>query len=295
MTENRKAMFAALASSLGFVTNDTLVKLAAAELPAGQIIVWRGAMATTLLFILAAATGSLRSWRTLADTAMVLRIAAAVASTILIVVSLAALPLPIVNAVLQLTPLSVTAGAALYFREHVGWMRWAAALTGFIGVLMIIRPGGSSLGPLTWLPLVALIFTTLRDLSTRAIPRDVPTLFAAAATSAAITAAGLVFWPFETWVATPSMASIAYLAAAALALCVGYSAIVMAMRTGEVAVIAPFRYISIPISLAFGYWIWGDIPDTLAFAGITLILLTGLAATLIEARDSRSLQRRAHG
>jgi drug/metabolite transporter (DMT)-like permease len=48
------------------------------------------------------------------------------------------------------------------------------------------------------------------------------------------------------------------------------------LRTGEISVVAPFRYAPVPLSLLLGYWWWGDVPDTVAFLGIGLVVAAGL-------------------
>jgi drug/metabolite transporter (DMT)-like permease len=63
--------------------------------------------------------------------------------------------------------------------------------------------------------------------------------------------------------------------ASAACLFVANTAMIMALRTGEISVIAPFRYSMVPLSLVLGYWLWGDIPDTLASLGIGLVLAAG--------------------
>jgi drug/metabolite transporter (DMT)-like permease len=52
--------------------------------------------------------------------------------------------------------------------------------------------------------------------------------------------------------------------------------IITALRTGEIAVVAPFRYVAAPLSIVLGYWWWGDVPDALAFAGIGLVIAAGV-------------------
>ena len=122
---------------------------------------------------------------------MVMRLVAAAAATTFIVISLRYVPLATVNTVLQVTPLLVTAGAAIFYGERVGLSRWLAALTGFLGVMLIVKPGNAVLGTAAYLVLVALAFTTLRDLTTRGLERNIPSIFVAAASAAAITLAGI--------------------------------------------------------------------------------------------------------
>jgi drug/metabolite transporter (DMT)-like permease len=288
MTDNARGIIAVLVSSLAFVLNDACVKLVSAELPSGEIIVVRGALATVLLTAGVVALGAMRPLALLATPMMLLRLASAAGATVFIVLSLRHLPLATVITVLQVTPLAVTAGAAIIYRERVGLRRWLAALTGFIGVILIVRPGGG-IGAAAYLALTTLLFTTTRDLTTRGLHRDIPSIFVAAASTAAITLAGFLVIPFDAAWSMPSSPAWVLMFASAACLFVANTFIIMALRTGEISVIAPFRYTMVPLSIVLGYWLWGDIPDALASAGIGLVLVAGLYTLH---RERLSLMRR---
>lgn len=170
MTDNARGILAMLIGSTAFVMNDAMVKLVTAELPAGEIIVIRGVLSTALLAIGVVAMRAMRPIAVLLTPMMLMRLAAAAGATIFVVLTLRHLPLATVNCVVQFTPLAVTAGAALLYGERVGWQRWLAAFAGFIGVVLIVKPGGS-FGVAAYLALTTLMFTTIRDLSTRAPSR----------------------------------------------------------------------------------------------------------------------------
>jgi drug/metabolite transporter (DMT)-like permease len=263
-------------ASTAFVMNDALVKIVSAELPAGEIIVLRGVLATGMLSIAAVALGAVRPLRILVAPAMVLRLASSATATTLVVISLRQMPIATLNAILQFTPLAATIGAALVFGERIGLARAGAAVVALIGVLLIIKPG-AGLAAATGCALTALAFSTLRDLSTRGLPADIPSIFVAAATAAAIVVAGLAIAPFEAW-HLPSAAALARLGLAATMMFFANTFIIMGLRHGDFAATAPFRYLPIPLSLALGYWWWGDFPDATAACGIALVLGSGVYA-----------------
>lgn len=283
MTDNLRGIVTVVISSIAYVFNDAMVKLAASELPIGEIIVLRGILSTGLLAIGAIALGAWRPIRVLLTPGMILRLIAASGATCFIVFALSNLPLPTVTAVLQVTPLAVTAGSAFLYGERVGWRRWTAALTGFIGVLLVVRPTGTGFGSAGWIALTALIFTTVRDLSTRSIDRSIPSIYIATASSAAIGLAGFMLMPFEVWTA-PSAHAWSLMSASAAFLFVGNTLIVYALRTGDLSVVAPFRYTVIPLSLVLGYLFWDDIPDVIAMFGILLVMGAGLYTLQRERR-----------
>jgi drug/metabolite transporter (DMT)-like permease len=276
MTDNLRGILAVLTASTAFVLNDAVVKLVSAELPSGELIVVRGVLATGMLALGVVAMGATRPLRILFTALMILRIASAAAATTCIVVSLRYLPLATVNTVLQVTPLAVTAGVAIIYREKVGLPRWLAAFTGFAGVLLIVKPGEGAYGAAAYILLATLVFTTTRDLSTRGLNQNIPSIFVAAASAAAVMLAGFVVAPFDDAWTVPSSWAWGLMTVSAASLFVANTAMIMALRTGEIAVVGPFRYAPVPLSLVLGYWWWGDVPDALAFVGIGLVVAAGL-------------------
>lgn len=275
MTDNLRGIIAVLIASTAFVVNDAAVKLVSDELPSGEIIVVRGVLATALLAVGVAMLGAARPLSILLTPMMALRLIAAGAATTFIVISLRYVPLATVNTVLQVTPLLVTAGAAIFYAEKVGLRRWLAALTGFAGVLLIVKPGGG-MGAAAFIVLVALAFTTMRDLTTRGLDRTIPSVFVAAASAVVITLAGFLVAPFDAAWTMPTAGAWGWLWVSAVCQFIATTFIVIALRTGEISVVAPFRYVAAPLSVAIGYWWWGDLPDTLAFVGIGLVVAAGL-------------------
>ena len=123
--------------------------------------------------------------------------------------------------------------------------------------------------------LVALVFTATRDLTTRFVNPAVPSLLVAVASSFMITLAGLTLYPFETW-HWPSQRALSLLGGAAVCLYFAYYLGIVAMRTGEIAVVAPFRYSLILLALVLSYVVWGHVPDAYASAGIAIVCGAGL-------------------
>jgi len=116
----------------------------------------------------------------------------------------------------------------------------------------------------------------VRDLTTRGLDRGIPSIFVAAASSAAIVPAGLLVAPFDAPWIFPSAWAWGLLTGSAGLFFVANTLIIVSLRTGEIAVIAPFRYVGAPFSVLLGYWWWGDMPDAVAFAGIGLVIAAGL-------------------
>lgn len=286
MTDNLRGILAMLASAAGFVTNDAIVKVVTTELPTGEIIFIRGALATALMGIVTSMMGGWRSPSVLFRPAMMLRLLAAVTATLFVVASLRHLPLSTTNGVLQASPLLVTAGAALLLGAHVGPHRWAASLLGLFGVLLIVKPGTESFVPEAWLALACLVAASVRDLTTRFIDHSVPSIFVTFASSAVIMLAGLALLPLEVWV-WPSARALTLLSVAAVCLFVAYHFGVVAMRIGEIPVVAPFRYTAMVLALILGFVVWGHVPDWLSLAGMALVVAAGLYLLVHERKGLR--------
>lgn len=292
MTDNLKGILCMLASTAGFVTNDAIVKVLTEELPNGQIIFLRGLVATALMGLIASI---LRAWRppsVLLKPAMALRLGAAALSTLFVVAALRHLPLSTTNAILQVSPLLVTAGAALLLGAEVGWRRWVASLVGFLGVLLIIKPNASGVSPSIWLALACLASSATRDLTTRFIDPSVPSILVTFAASAIIMIAGLCLLAFDPWV-MPSARALVLIMVAACCLFVAYYFGVVAMRIGQIPVVAPFRYASIVLALILGFAVWGHVPDPLSLSGIGLIVGAGLY--LLHRERIHMFRRRSDG
>ena len=273
----RGAGFMCLAMA-GFTCNDALVKAVSGVMNAGQIMLVRGVFTSLLVLLLARHFGAMRSFRLVLTPAVGLRVVAEVGASITYIWALGHMQLANASAILQALPLAVTLGAALFLGEPVGWRRWLAIIIGFLGVLIVLRPGPEGF---TWAALSVLasvVFAAIRDLCTRRIDPAVPSLFISVITATAITLTGAVLVvPLGGW-QPMSMASLGLLAGASLLLLVGYQFIVLAMRNGEIAVVAPLRYTSLVWSIGTGMLFFAEKPDIWMVTGVAVIIGSGLYA-----------------
>src|SRR4029079_9608275 len=116
------------------------------------------------------------------------------------------------------------------FGEEVRWRRWLAIAVGFIGVLIIVRPGGAGFNAYALLALVCVALCAVRDLATKRLPEHIPSLLVSTVTAALVTVCGaLLVVPMGGW-RPVSAQSLGLLATAAFLLLVGYQFIIMSMR-----------------------------------------------------------------
>lgn len=286
--ENLRGIIGISAANLLFLINDVLIKLASDELSLGQILFIRGLFATALLIPIAYAAGAMRHIRSIWHWALALRTIAEIFSAILFILALFNMPIGNINAILQVVPLMVTACAALFLRERVGWRRWAAIGVGFVGVMIVIRPGLDGFDAWSLVALASMVFITLRDLATRLMPRGIPVLLVALVTAIAVGLTGPVYSAAagETWL-LPSGHAILLIAGSTVFLIGGYLLAVDFMRHGDIAVVAPFRYIVVLWAIVVGYIVWGEVPDAPMIIGTALVIASGIYTLHRERKVAR--------
>jgi len=285
-SDNLRGILAMLAAMGSLIFNDALLKMAAAELPTGQAIFLRGLFATLLCVGVIVATVGPGALLHAGSRRVQARAGADVLGTILYLSALMHMPIADATALLQFAPLAITAGAALFLGVRVGWRRWLATLVGLIGVLIIVRPGGTGFNAYSLLALSAIGFVAIRDLVTRRIGPEVPTMVVAATSAAAVTAGALLLALIETWV-WPSLSALALLLVAGVGLVGGNYWIVVAMRNGDIAAVAPFRYSASLWAIAAGLLVWGEVPDLWTWTGIAIVTGAGIYTILRESRQRR--------
>ena len=279
----------------GFTMNDSITKAVSSEMNFGQVMLVRGLFAIVLIGLLAFHQRALRPMRTLLVRPVALRVIGEVVGTVSFLAAIVHLPLANTTAIFQALPLVITLGAALLFGEPVGWRRWLAITAGFIGVLIIVRPGAEGFSQFSLLALVSVVFCAARDLATRQIPAQIPSLFITLLTTAVVTATGAaILFPLGGWT-PPSGRALALLALAAVLLLIGYQCVIMALRAGDISAVAPFRYSALLWAILLGYLVFGDIPDRLMITGASIIVLSGLYTFHRERIRHRLLAASASG
>jgi drug/metabolite transporter (DMT)-like permease len=278
LTDNVFGAILMAVSMLSFISNDALMKFLLQTISVEQGIFMRGLVSVPLLALIAYLRKSLfvridwRNWRVILTRAF-----AELAATMAFLTALSHMPLANITAILQALPLTVTMFTAIFFGEQVGWRRWSAILAGFIGVLIIIRPGGDGFNEYAVLAIVAVACVTVRDAITRRLDRSVPSLFVAFISAIPIFIYGGVATATTGWTIV-SGAIIGIVVVAAIAITCGYLFAVMAMRNGEISFVAPFRYTGMIWAILFGFLLFGDLPDAATILGTMIVIGMGVYA-----------------
>ena len=263
-------------SMFGFTVNDTFMKAVTQDVPLYQAIALRGVIALIGLLLVARLTHSFTlALPRHASGLIVLRSLAEVAATILFLTALMHMPLANLSAVMQVTPLAVTLGAALYYKDKIGWRRMTAILIGFAGVMIILRPGSDGFDVWSVMGLASVVAVVVRDLAVRPLPRDVPSMMVALGAAVAVTLMGLVGTLLQGWHPV-TLLQFAQISGAGVMLIIGYICAVTAMRVGDVGFVAPFRYMSLMWAILLGWTVFGSLPDLWALFGALIVVATGI-------------------
>ncbi|MFD1343553.1 DMT family transporter [Litorisediminicola beolgyonensis] len=285
--ENRRGALLMMGSMAAFTLNDTCLKAVTATLPLAQTLVLRGLIASALLALLAWRRGALTVTLSRRDKGLVaLRSLAEVGAAWFFLTALTQMPLANVTALLQTLPLTVTLAAALVFGEPVGWRRWTAIAVGFVGMLLIVKPGTEGFSLYSLYALVAVVFVTIRDLAARKLSREVPSLAVTLVASLAVTVFFGATAAAQGW-APMTRGELSLILASGLLISGAYLLSVMVMRVGEIAVVAPFRYTGLVWALLLGWLAFDEWPVPSTLAGAGLIAATGMFTLWRSARVRR--------
>lgn len=283
----RGALFMAI-SQAAFTTNDTLVKLVSETLGIGQIMFLRGLFATMLMAVLVWRLRQMPPPGAIRSPAVLARIAGELGGTTFFLIALSHLPLANVSAVFQALPLVITMCAALFIGEYVGPRRWAAIVVGFIGVLIIVRPGLEGFSIFSLYVLACVLCCAFRDLATRRIPADVPTGFVSLLTAGSVALFGGLIVPFSGGWVPLTGELLLQLAGAAVFVLAGYQAIIQSMRVGDISFVAPFRYTALLWAITAGYLVFANVPDLPMLIGSSIVVASGIYTLYRERVAGRS-------
>lgn len=274
---NRRGILAMMTAMACFMTNDTLVKIVAADLPAGEIIAIRGLFATVLVVGWLTAGGHGRDLPRAASPLVLARAGLEALVAFLFISALAFIPIADITAMVLITPLLITAVSGPLLKERIGWRRWSAVAVGFAGMLLVVKPGGSGFvaGPATAMALLSVVFCALRDIITRFIDPRVPTIVITLTSCLTVALFGLAMIPFQAQV-VPEPRHILTLFGASCVLVVGNHAMILAFRGVEVSLVSPFRYSVMVWAIVSGITVFGQWPDAASWTGIGLIVAAGL-------------------
>ena len=282
--DNLRGALWMVAAMAGFAVEDMFLKSAARAMPLGQVLVIFGVIGVAFFAMLARHRGEAPFPAAALSRPMLIRGGFEVTGRLFYSLAIALTPLTIASAILQATPLVVVAGAAILFGEKVGWQRWLAIVAGFAGVMVILRPGVAGFDALSLLTVLGLIGFAGRDLATRAAPPAMSNVQLGVSGLGMLGVAGVILLVVQGGAVWPSAGGWVLAIGTAIFGITGYFCLTVAMRTGDVSAVTPFRYTRLVFAMILGVIVLGERPDLATLAGSAIVVGAGLYALLTGAR-----------
>jgi drug/metabolite transporter (DMT)-like permease len=276
-----------------FSGQDWIIKLLSGDYPVHQAIAIRGIVAVLILLAFIAYSGKLESLRSERMGLLIVRGLVLMMAYTTYYLAFPSMPLANIVALWFTVPLFVTALAGPFLGEKVGVRRWAAAIVGFAGVLIIVRPLADSFSLASLLPVASALTYSISALMARRMgtTESAPVMsfyqnlvyLLVALIMAAIFGGGAyegvsdpsLEFLVRGWV-NPSLRDLALLAACGVIASIATVLLTQAYRMAEANFVACFEYSAIIWATLGGYLFWGEVPDFYFFVGAALIVVAGL-------------------
>ncbi len=268
-----------------FALMEVIGKYLTGDYPLGQILFFRFAIALITVVPFLIRDGGFRALKTTRTFAHLSRGVMGVTAFLLFFVGLTYLPLSVSSTLMFASPLFMTALSGPLLGEKVGVRRWGAVAFGFVGVLLVMNPGG---GTLHWAAVATLSGALLAGLTTVLVRSLAHTegnstiVFYFTATGAAL---GAVMLPFN-WV-TPTLGDLGLFVLIGLLGGVAQMIHTVSLKMIPISLAAPFDYTKLVWAIVFDFVIWATVPGVRTLAGGLLVILSGLYIIQREARLER--------
>lgn len=200
--------------------------------------------------------------------------------------SLKYMPVGEFTAIIMVTPLVITLLASLTLGERVSVLRWMLVVGGFVGTLIIIRPGGKSFSWATLLPLGLVISHAWFQILTSRMARTEDPLtmhFYSGWIGTLIASLALPFvWTsLDSWTLWAGLGLMGFMGT------VGHFMMILAYARAPVSTLTPFLYAQIGFAMLGGWWVFSHVPDRLSMMGMGMIAVCGAAGAWLAVRESR--------
>ena len=273
-----------------FAIMDAIIKWMTASYPVAQVVTLRSWFGLPFLFLLAVREGGLPAFRTSRPGVHLLRYGLVLGLSFSFFWALSQLKLVDAIAIAFAAPIFITALSVPLLREAVGLRRWLAICAGFIGVLIMLRPG---VGVFQWAALAALagaLFYALLMITTRAFKTTESSAALMFYPQLGMSITGLVL-VFFYWV-PPTLVDLGLFALAGIFGSIGVLCLTHAFRMAPVAAVAPFEYTALIWATLLGYLFWDELPDAVTILGSTFVIGSGLYIIYREARKAGRASRK---
>ena len=264
-------------STIILTAQDAIAKWLTADYHSGEILFYRTISGMAVVAWLMKRDGGWRLVVPRAPKLTLLRGALAVLCSLAIVMSWAVLPLADAMAVVFVSPVMLTVMSAALLGERVGPRGWAAVLIGFLGVLVMMRPGSSAFQWAVVVPIAAAFISASRDVVTRKLgPLEASTTIFLYSQGLTLVGGGLtLFWQAH-W---PGWFDWLLFGAAGVMAGIAQYLIIASFRLAPASLVSPLRYLSLVWAVGFGWWLWGDLPDAWMLSGGVMVVAAAILTT----------------
>lgn len=269
-----------------FSSMDMLVKLAAETVPIGQILFARNFFAFIPVLWMVRRAGGFAAVRTHSYRGHLFRSLIGMGAMVCFFLSYRALPLGEAVALGSAGTIFMTALSVPLLGERVGPRRWTAVFVGFMGVLVMTRPGMGVFDPGAFYALGGAACYALAMISIRHLSRTESSIAIVFHFTLILTIAGALSLPFAFKL--PNLPELALLVGIGLLGGVAQFAMTGAFRRAPIGLIAPFDYLALVFAMLFGYLVWGDLPDAFLIVGAAIVVASGLYILHRETRLVRA-------
>jgi S-adenosylmethionine uptake transporter len=260
---------------------DAIAKVLSATVPAGQVA-WARFIFQVLIMAPFVAAGYRRTPVTHMGL-QALRGILIATTTVFIFAAVKLMPIADAIAIFFVEPLIVTLLSAIFLGERIGWRRILAAIVGFAGAMIVVRPSYDLFGLTALLPLGAALCFAIYIVLTRRLAQSQDTVVlqfnAGVSGLVFMTLALVIGHVFEIPVLEPVWPTRwewSLLALSGVIATAGHFMIAWAFKHVEAGVLAPFQYLEIVGATGYGLWLFGDFPDQVTWVGIAVIVGSGL-------------------
>ncbi|WP_414475286.1 DMT family transporter [Microvirga sp. M2] len=290
-TPSKDTTFAAIGlavlSTVFFAMGDVTAKALTGTLPAIEVTWLRYVVFCSVVVPTVFIARGARAMHTPRLRLQIIRALAMAGSSVLFILGLRHLQVAEATAINFISPIFITALSIPLLGERVGIRRWAAAALGFLGVMLVVQPGGSAFQLAALLPIGAALAWAVAAVTTRRMISEKPE-----ATLAWSAVLGLIilsaFVPFN-W-RTPGVAEIGLAVLMGAFSTTGHWLIILAYRKAAASTIAPFSYVQLLFAGLLGFAVFGTVPGAMTLAGGVVIAASGLYTAhreRIRAREAR--------
>jgi drug/metabolite transporter (DMT)-like permease len=280
--QSLRAILTMCAGAVLLTGSDAASKYLTQSYPVGQVICLRQAatllaIVPYIMFVTGWSAARPVNWRGQLGRGLLF-----VAGSGFMVLALSLLPLTTVIAIVFTSPIFVALLSVPMLGERVGRRRWVTVVVGFLGVLLIVRPGAAGFEWVLLLPVLTALANGTRDIVTRKLSRTDTSISILLWSTLIVMIAGLATAPFG-WNAVDANGALWFLLAG-LCNAGAHFLVIEALRLGEASLVAPFRYTAFLWAILFGFVMWGEIPGLWVALGVVLIVGGGVYGMRSETR-----------